>query len=305
VPRRWRLVAQLLVTAVVLALVARTVASQLVQLPLSRVRAGGPARLAAAVARQPVRRIGLQIESWRRILRGWAQSLRFVAGARIWFLANLGRYVPGKVWSVAGMVVLASRRAVQRWAAAASAVAVQAIGIGTAAALVAAATPHAASPVRLAAAVLVGGCHRRAAGVEGSARLARPAVGRINRVARASRRSRAGRLRPHAAQLVRVRIRLLGPRPWARAATRAGRSRTLRACSLSATFWASWRCLRRAASAFAKRVLRALTPYLGSGGALALSVASRLELTVTEAVAGLGALALGRRKGRETLDPRS
>jgi hypothetical protein len=48
-----------------------------------------------------------------------------------------------------------------------------------------------------------------------------------------------------------------------------------------------------------------LTPYLGSGGALALSVASRLELTVTEAVAGLGALALGRRKGRETLDPRS
>jgi uncharacterized membrane protein YbhN (UPF0104 family) len=51
--------------------------------------------------------------------------------------------------------------------------------------------------------------------------------------------------------------------------------------------------------------LALLTPYLGGGGALALSVASRLELTLTEAAAGLGALALGGRKGRASLERRT
>src|SRR5207248_2631212 len=97
----------------------------------------------------------IQVESWRRVLAGWAQRLSYGRATRIWLVVNLGRYIPGKVWSVAGLVVLAQRAGVEAWAAGASAVAMQALGLGTAAALVAAATPGAASPLRLAAAALV------------------------------------------------------------------------------------------------------------------------------------------------------
>ena len=54
----------------------------------------------------------IQIASWRRVLAGWDQRLAYGRAARIWLLVNLGRYVPGKVWSVAGLVVLAQRAGV-------------------------------------------------------------------------------------------------------------------------------------------------------------------------------------------------
>jgi uncharacterized membrane protein YbhN (UPF0104 family) len=43
-----------------------------------------------------------------------AAGLRTVAGARIWFLSNLARYVPGNVWSYVGAVELARREGVAR-----------------------------------------------------------------------------------------------------------------------------------------------------------------------------------------------
>src|SRR2546427_12772967 len=67
-------------------------------------------------------------------------------------LVTLGRYAPGKIWSVAGLMVLAQRAGVDAWAAAASAVVIQALGIGTAVVVVAAATPSAEPPWRLGAA---------------------------------------------------------------------------------------------------------------------------------------------------------
>ena len=63
----------------------------------------------------------IQIESWRRMLRGWDQRIPYTRAARAWTIANLGRYIPGKVWSVAGLVVLAERAGVRRSAAAVSA----------------------------------------------------------------------------------------------------------------------------------------------------------------------------------------
>jgi hypothetical protein len=96
----------------------------------------------------------IQIESWRRMLRGWEQRLRYLDAARAWTLANLGRYIPGKVWSVAGLVVLAERAGIRRSAAAVSAFTMQAVVLGTGVVLVAIATPHAASPLLLGAAVL-------------------------------------------------------------------------------------------------------------------------------------------------------
>ena len=96
----------------------------------------------------------IQIESWRRMLRGWDQHLPYAHAARAWTLSNLGRYIPGKVWSVAGLVVLAERAGVRRSAAAVSAFAMQAVVLGTGVVLVALATPHAASPLLLGGAVV-------------------------------------------------------------------------------------------------------------------------------------------------------
>jgi len=298
VNRRWRLALPVVVALVVLALVGRTVAANWRSYrSLTFALNLRPGWLLLSLASLVVVS-ALQIESWRRILSGWAQPLRFVAGARIWFLANLGRYVPGKVWSVAGMMVLAEHEGVQRWAAAASAVAVQAVGIGTAAMLVAAATPHAYSPLRVAAAALLG-------------------LGTIGLLAWKGALARLGRAVGAAGEWRALPVR----------AVLAGSGLTLLAwCVYGFAFWALARGLglpatlplADAAGVFALgyilgllalfapggigvrefTFLALLTPYLGSGGAIALSVASRLELTATEAVAGLGALALSGRKGK-------
>src|SRR3989442_1371229 len=98
----------------------------------------------------------MQIESWRRILAGWGQHLAFGPAARTWSVANLGRYVPGKVWSVAGLVVLAQRAGVDPGPAAASAFVIQAVSLGSGVAVVAAVTPHSAPPLPLALAGLAG-----------------------------------------------------------------------------------------------------------------------------------------------------
>ncbi|MEO7363565.1 MAG: lysylphosphatidylglycerol synthase domain-containing protein [Gemmatimonadaceae bacterium] len=70
------------------------------------------------------------IQSWRVLIAGEGSSLRFVAAARIWFIANLGRYIPGKVWSIAALNVMAAREGVPGTAAAGAAVLGTLINIG-------------------------------------------------------------------------------------------------------------------------------------------------------------------------------
>jgi uncharacterized membrane protein YbhN (UPF0104 family) len=62
------------------------------------------------------------IQTWRTILARWDRRLSFIAAARIWLVSNLGRYVPGKVWQIAAMGVLAQREGVSAVAATGSAV---------------------------------------------------------------------------------------------------------------------------------------------------------------------------------------
>src|SRR5262245_9558698 len=38
------------------------------------------------------------IWTWQRTVRAWGERLGFGDAARIWFISNLGRYIPGKVW---------------------------------------------------------------------------------------------------------------------------------------------------------------------------------------------------------------
>ncbi len=66
----------------------------------------------------------LLIEVWRAVLRGWDARLPYREAARIWIVSNLGRYVPGKVWQIGTMAVMAREQGVSAVAAAGSALAV-------------------------------------------------------------------------------------------------------------------------------------------------------------------------------------
>ena len=71
----------------------------------------------------------LLIETWRRTVAAWGERLGWSDAARIWFISNLGRYVPGKVWQIGAMGVLAQERGVSPIAATGSAVVVNIVSI--------------------------------------------------------------------------------------------------------------------------------------------------------------------------------
>ena len=70
------------------------------------------------------------IQSWRLLLRGWGSELRYGSAVRIWTIANLGRWIPGKVWSIGALSVLATREGVSGAAAAGAAVLGTLLNIG-------------------------------------------------------------------------------------------------------------------------------------------------------------------------------
>ncbi len=133
--KRWIRVAGWIVTAVIVGLAIRALSRQwqdlMAQPVVWRVR---PVFLLGALGLVLVNYVIL-VQAWRVVLRGWRQSLPFLASARIWIISGLGKYVPGKVWAVAGMAVLAQRAGVAAWAATASAVVLQALAVGTGAAI--------------------------------------------------------------------------------------------------------------------------------------------------------------------------
>jgi glycosyltransferase 2 family protein len=77
------------------------------------------------------------IVAWRRMLGAWGQPLDGWTAARIWTVSSLGKYVPGKVWAVAGMALMSKDAGIAPWAATGSAVILQALAVGTGAAVAA------------------------------------------------------------------------------------------------------------------------------------------------------------------------
>ena len=77
----------------------------------------------------------LLIAAWRRMLSAWGRGLDPWSAARIWTVSSLGKYLPGKVWAVAGMAVMAQRAGIGAGPATGSAVILQVIAIGTGAAV--------------------------------------------------------------------------------------------------------------------------------------------------------------------------
>lgn len=51
----------------------------------------------------------LLVEVWRRVLSRYGSTIPFSAAARVWFVSNLGKYVPGKVWQVTTMTLMLSQ----------------------------------------------------------------------------------------------------------------------------------------------------------------------------------------------------
>jgi hypothetical protein len=136
VPRRWLWVLQVTLTLVAAGFAVRAIRrhwDQFRALDLSLDLRLAPLALSVLAVGATY---ALQIEAWRRLLTGWRQPITAHAAARAWCVGNLARYVPGKVWSVASLVLLAERAGVSAPVAAASAFAVQALGLGTGALIV-------------------------------------------------------------------------------------------------------------------------------------------------------------------------
>lgn len=239
---------------------------------------------------------GLLIEAWRRIVLGWNQSLSYGPAMRIWCLSNLGRYLPGKVWSVAALAVLAQRTGVAGWAAAGSAVVMQMMAIGTGVLVVSVGAPGVASPLTLVCAFCLATCVIAALAWE-------PMANRLLRIVRPDTEFRVLSVRTAflASAVTLTSWLAYGIAFWMLARGIFGNTdlSIFQATGVFAAGYIVGLLALFAPGGVGVRELvfvALLAPVLGSGGALALSLASRLLLTATEALAALGALFVNRRK---------
>jgi uncharacterized membrane protein YbhN (UPF0104 family) len=69
------------------------------------------------------------IWTWQRMVNAWGERLGFAEAARIWFISNLGRYIPGKVWQIGAMGMMAQQAGVSATAAVGSSLVIAIINI--------------------------------------------------------------------------------------------------------------------------------------------------------------------------------
>lgn len=79
----------------------------------------------------------LLAQAWRLMLSGWGHPLSFWTAGRIWLLSSMAKYIPGKVWALAGMAMMAREHGVPALVATGSSVILQVLSIGTGALVVA------------------------------------------------------------------------------------------------------------------------------------------------------------------------
>ncbi|MEO8138045.1 MAG: hypothetical protein ABI742_00275 [Gemmatimonadota bacterium] len=228
------------------------------------------------------------IEAWRRMLAGWGQQLPPLPAARIWVLSSLGKYVPGKVWAIAGMALMAKEAGVAPWAATASAIILQALAVGTGAAVAAlfgAASLEAQRPGMLIGLWLAGGTS-----VVGLAALVYPPVSRrLLALARVDPETPSPSLGPVVLGLVANLLAWIGygASLWLLAWAVLPESKLTLAPAI-AGFAASYVAGLIAVFVPGGLLVREgllivmLQGSLGLGAATALAVASRVLLTITE-----------------------
>src|SRR2546428_13068074 len=99
--RGWLWAVQGLVTLAVVAFVARSIGRNWAEFrSLHAVLAIKPVWIAGS-ALAGCASYGMPIESWRQVLHGWGHPITFRTAPRPWGSANLARYAPRKVRSVA------------------------------------------------------------------------------------------------------------------------------------------------------------------------------------------------------------
>lgn len=86
---------------------------------------------------------------WRHVLVRMGGRLSAVDAHRVWYLSNLGRYVPGKVMQLAGLAYMVRAKGMSALLGIGSALVAQAFVLGTAALVAALALPEAANGGRL------------------------------------------------------------------------------------------------------------------------------------------------------------
>lgn len=100
------------------------------------------------------------IETWRRVLAAWDTQLPWWTAARIWFAASLGKYIPGNLWSLAALGVMARETGASSVAAAGSSIIVNIFNLVSGLALVlifaSRLVPHAAAFATAAALSIAG-----------------------------------------------------------------------------------------------------------------------------------------------------
>jgi hypothetical protein len=124
----WRAVQWVLI-AIIIAFVVRRVANQwdeLTALPASLT--ASPSLLLASAA-AVLASYAVLIWTWQRTVVAWGERLAFSDAARIWFVSNLGRYVPGKVWQIGAMGVMAERAGVSPVAAVGSSLVIAIVNV--------------------------------------------------------------------------------------------------------------------------------------------------------------------------------
>lgn len=77
------------------------------------------------------------VESWRRMVAGWGARIAWWPAARVWVISSMGKYLPLKFWTIAGMAVLGREAGVPASVATTAAVVLQVVSIGTGALVVA------------------------------------------------------------------------------------------------------------------------------------------------------------------------
>jgi hypothetical protein len=83
----------------------------------------------------------LLIEAWRRVVLSQGETLAPLAAARIWTVASLGKYLPGKVWAIAGAAILAEQAGVRKSVAVTAALVLQALALASGVLVIAIAAP--------------------------------------------------------------------------------------------------------------------------------------------------------------------
>ncbi|MGH7575628.1 MAG: lysylphosphatidylglycerol synthase domain-containing protein [Longimicrobiales bacterium] len=268
----WRTLQLLLIAAVTWG-VYRTLGPELRQLSWAQLRDLNPAPVPLVISTAVL--FGVYLSHaflWRRIMTDLAMPrLAARETLRVYFIASLGRYLPGKLWQLAGLAVLAARAGLSAGGAAAAAVIGQIAFLTTGLLFLAFLLPRLAGGVpAIAAAVVIG-----AAGIAIALLLA-TGWGRTVR----------DWVLDHAPEATRPRLRS--------AATLASRVRHTAALTWAAGYAATWIALGVAFSVFVSAfVPDALLASRYLAGTIAASYLWGYLMVITPAGLGVREIAMG------------